>query len=402
MKRIILILMLPILRFVYWVSGFFPRRKNLWIFGSYVNSFTDNSKYLYIYILENHSDIDAIWLTSDKSIINHIRMAGGDAHHRWSPMGIYYALRGKYWFVSAYVSDINHYFSRGCCLINLWHGIPLKKIEFDIEQGPLAQRFQKPTFFEKYLFHVNLFRKPEWVLSTSEYVTDTSLATAFRVPKSCCIPFGYPRLDIFHWSSSRRTAWVERWGTPSLLLLMEKMAQYKRVYIYMPTWRDSNPNFLANANWNFIELNKTLRKLGVLLVLKLHVATPSENLKTARELSNIHIMDSRDDIYPVLPETAGLITDYSSIYLDYLVVDRPICFFAFDLDRYLAESRGFYHSFNDCTPGIKVATAQGVIDFIISNSDDYELERIKLRRKMFKYEDGQASRRIMDFVKTLY
>lgn len=403
MKKVALLLLLPLLRLCYWLSGYFPRRDDLWIFGSYANSFADNSKYLYTYVHDNHPEIAPVWITTNSKVLQVIRAAGGRAYYRWSPRGIYYALRGKYWFVSAYVSDINYYVSRGACLTNLWHGIPLKKIEFDIHNGPAAKRFNKPSFLERNLFYATLFRKPEWVLSTSDFVTRSALTTAFRVPEKQCISFGYPRLDLFCWDERRRLEWIKRWGTDSLLKLMQKMSNYQNVYIYMPTWRDANPNFIADASLNFKEINEIMRHKNSLLILKLHVATPAESISSLSGLDHIHVMPAHDDIYPILPQSTALISDYSSIYLDYLLLDRPICFFIFDIDKYLAESRGFYYKYEDFSPGHKVRNAKQLNEFIQSNLlDEFCDSREGLRAKLFKHFDGQASFRIVNFIKTLH
>lgn len=402
MKRNVLIVLLPLLHALNWLSGFFPRRKNLWVFGSYSNSFTDNSKYLYIHILENHPDIEPVWISANANVIGSIRAAGGKAYRRWSVAGIFHTLRAKHWFVSAYVSDINYFTSRGASLLNLWHGIPLKKIEFDIESGPLAKRFHRPTFLERYLFCTGLFRKPDWLLSTSQFVTDASFASAFRIPSDRCLSLGYPRLDSFFWTPEQRLQWVRRWGTDSQVKLINTMTRHKKTYLYMPTWRDANPNFIVETGIDFEALDEMLKRQDALLILKLHVATPTKSLDAIRGLDNIHIMDSKDDIYPVLPQSTVLITDYSSIYLDYLLLNRPICFFVFDIARYHTESRGFYHKYDEFTPGQKLTSAEQLMQFIESDeSDNYVAERTHLRQCLFDHHDGKSSRRIVEFVRTL-
>lgn len=367
-----------------------------------MNSFTDNSKYLFTYVTSECPEIFAIWISSNASVIATVRAAGGRAYYRWSLPGVYFALRAKFWFVSAYVSDINLYLSRGACLVNLWHGVPLKKIEFDIENGPLARQFQMPTFLERQLFNSHLFRKPEWVISTSSFVTETAFSSAFRVPPSQCLALGYPRLDPFHWSAEKAESWVRRWGTASQSSLIEKIAQFEDVYVYMPTWRDANPNFLEAENLDFAAINDKLAEKKSLLILKLHVATPVRTVRALTGLSNIHVMNPSDDVYPVLAMTTALITDYSSVYLDYLQLNRPICFFIFDFEAYLAGSRGFYFRFEDVSPGIKVRNASGIMQFIGEGrgNDVYKNERARLSEQFFATSDGGASTRIVEFFKS--
>lgn len=395
-----MILLLPAIKLAYWLSGCFGRRADIWVFGSYVNSFTDNSKYLFTYVTESHPEITAIWITSNESTRATILNAGGRAYRRWSITGVYYVLRAKFWFVSAYVSDINVYLDRGAVLVNLWHGVPLKTIEFDIQQGPLAQVFQSPTFLEKHLFNAHLFRKPEWVISTSDFVTETSFSSAFRVPAVQCLPFGYPRLDPFHWSPEQSDKWLERWGNESFRHLIKDLEKFDRVYIYMPTWRDANPGFVSTIGFDFAKLNEKLKQINGVLIMKLHIATPASSLASVKNFENIVVMNPKDDVYPLLSRTTTLITDYSSIYIDYLLLNRPICYFVFDLEKYLSGSRGFYYEFEEVTPGVKVRTANEVAGFIDADSDENEEARSQLLVKLFKYNDGNACERIVRFLKS--
>ena len=400
LKRYLMVLLLPALKLVYWLSGCFGRKSDVWVFGSYVNSFTDNSKYLFAYVTEKHPEITAVWITSSGSICETIRNAGGRVYARWSLAGVYYVLRAKFWFVSAYVSDINVHLSRNAVLVNLWHGVPLKTIEFDIQTGPLAKAFHSPTFLEKQLFNAHLFRRPEWVLSTSDFVTETSFSSAFQIAAERCLPFGYPRLDPFHWSPEETDKWLARWGNPSLRHLIKDLEKFDHVFIYMPTWRDANPSFVSTIGFDFQKLNEKLKQLNGVLLMKLHIATPASSLASVKGFENIVVMETKDDVYPLLPSTTALITDYSSIYIDYLCLNRPICYFVFDLESYLSGSRGFYYDFDDVTPGAKVRTANEVTAFMGANDDESKEARSELQTKLFKYNDGNASERIVRFFKS--
>src|SRR3569623_2039132 len=109
MKKFYKILAFPMLSLVYWISGLIPRSARKWVFGSYSNAFNDNSKYLYIHVVENHSEIEAVWITDDLYIQALIQAAGGKAYSRWSLKGLSACLTSKYWFYSAYIKDINYY-----------------------------------------------------------------------------------------------------------------------------------------------------------------------------------------------------------------------------------------------------------------------------------------------------
>lgn len=396
MKKLLLLLLAPLTALFFWLGGFVHRRSNRWIFGTYKNAFNDNSKYLFIHVVENHPEIDAIWITGDPQVRDMIRSAGGKAFLRWSLQGIVAGLTGRYWFFSAYVTDINYYCSRNATLVNLWHGIPLKKIEFDIEHGPLADQYQRSSFIARSVIRPWVFRRPDYVLSTSERVSVESFASAFRIKPDQCMNLGYPRTDGFFKAADDRLNSVNRWDPPATQKLIDKISGYSRCLIYMPTFRDANPNFIYSSGWALPTLNAALKQENILLLLKLHVATPQDGLQNAGNLSNIHLMKSTEDAYRVLPLTSGLITDYSSILFDYLLLDKPIYYYPFDRKEYETDSRGFYHAYESCTAGRYIKSLLELADPSLTDDDNnYTDARRILRERFFANADAHASERIV-------
>ena len=80
----------------------------------------------------------------------------------------------------------------------------------------------------------------------------------------------------------------------------------------MPTWRETRENFIVSAGFDFVLLNEILKQRDDLFLLKLH---PESNLSMEEmsRYSNILVLDKKIDIYPVLPFTDVLVTDYSSM-----------------------------------------------------------------------------------------
>ena len=98
-----------------------------------------------------------------------------------------------------------------------------------------------------------------------------------------------------------------------------------------------------------------------------------------------------------LLETDILITDYSSSYFDYLLLNRPIIFAPFDLDSYLNQERGFYFDYDSHTPGEKALNWDELLSCIensVNNPDNYKKQRQKLCKEFFEYMDGKDLGRI--------
>ena len=116
----------------------------------------------------------------------------------------------------------------------------------------------------------------------------------------------------------------------------------------MPTWRDDKRDFISYSEIDFEQLNQILEQQNSLFILKLH---PNTNLtiQAITQYNNIHILQKSIDIYPILPFTDVLITDYSSIYYDYLLLNKDVILFLFDFDNYLKNCRELAYDFNQYT-----------------------------------------------------
>lgn len=380
--------------FLYAFSGLIPRSHKKWIFGSYANAFNDNAKYLFIHLVENEYKIKAIWITSDKEVIDFIRQRGGNAYHRLSFFGVWHCLTSKYWFYNSYLTDINYSLSKGVIAINLWHGVPLKKIEHDIENGPLKNIFSDASFFIKNISHRQLHRTPDYVLSPSEYVSEYSFKSAFKVKGNQCLNFGYPRNEALLQFEDNYSL-NNKWAPEFYSFLIKDFEKYNSVGIYMPTWRDSNPYFLREID--FSEIENRLKKENSLILLKLHVATPSDILDEFEKFENIKVLDSKIDIYGVLPFTSYLVTDYSSIMFDYLCLNKKIFLYCFDLKRYKNDSRGFYINYDDIDFGVKVDNFIEIFE-CLNNDDTFNI--IKRNDALNKFHNGNKfpSKSIVDFL----
>ncbi len=115
-------------------STIIPKNKKIWVFGAWFGmKYADNSKYLYKYVTANHKEIIAVWVCKDKRLVNELRNSHINAYYYCSLLGIWYQCRAGFIFVThAIYSDLNTYcISPLTKRIQLWHGIPLKKIGYD-------------------------------------------------------------------------------------------------------------------------------------------------------------------------------------------------------------------------------------------------------------------------------
>jgi len=366
---------------LYFFSFFQKREKSIWLFGAHHGRYAENSKALFEYVSLHAEEIDAVWISNDGNLCKYLNNKSLKAYKKWSLNGIKYGLKAKYYFYNVYSDDINFYTSGRATLVNLWHGIPLKKIEFDAQKGSLALMFNSKYMLLYAFFKPYIFRNPDFVLSTSPLVSSL-LSSALRVPLSNCLELGYPRCDSFF-----RTK-----------VQFEKEKEVENI-IYIPTWRATNMDFLSDAIPDFLVLNKRLENNNLRLFIKLH---PNMKTNIYDNYSHIIFEDEKKDLYDMIQKSDYLITDYSSIYFDYLLLDKEIIFYPFDYASYVNDERELYFPYGEVTPGIKIYNFLELLKILDGlKSLDYKKERDLIREKFWTYKDANASYRIYSYFKEL-
>jgi len=373
------------------ISYFTKKDSNIWIFGAVRGEkYMDNSKYLFEYINQN-TDINAIWLSNNPDVIDSINKKAYKAYSIHSKKGIYYAMHAKVAIITHRGvnedADLPFYcFSKETKIVQLWHGIALKKIAFDDKIDGFTQN-ESDIFYKlkqkiKLLFFpfTNYVNNPSLLLALSKESEDI-FSKAFRVDKKNIKITGYPRNDLLFKSKEKHSLKIKK-------------------IIYMPTFRNK-----TNLDFDIVILNEFLLKKDLKFYIKIHPfdKLPNSILDKLSESQNIFIIKN-DDIYEVLTDFDILITDYSSIYFDYLLLDRPIIFAPFDKNSYLKNEREFYYNYDDITPGPQAKNWKELmqhIDNYIENSNLFFEERMLIKNKFHKYQDSNSSKRVVESIRHL-
>lgn len=327
-----------------------PKNKSIWVFGAWFGkSFSDNPKYMYQYVASAHSkEITPIWIAKDRELINNLQKLGVNAYYYKSVMGIYYQIVAKVAFVGhSITSDLNSCFiGFNTKRIQLWHGIPLKKIGFDdhifTNKPGLLQR--RPKVFA-------LLTNDSYDMITSTGGKCSKIfSSAFNLPLEKCVITGFPRNDVF----------LEKENKPS--------KKYK--VIYMPTFRGglgAEFDLFKSFGFDLIDIEKKLAAENIELHIRTHPANkPSKFILKAIENSDCLQMSTISDIYECINSYDCLITDYSSIMFDFVISGKPIILAPFDLDSYLKVDRELYYDYSDITGNTKCLNWHEVINEIIS------------------------------------
>lgn len=369
--------------FGYIISYFWPKDKYLWIYGAWVGErYCDNAKYFFNYMLEYHPEIKSVWITRNSTVYEYLKSKGIRVYYSSSFRGIYLHLTAKIAVLNNGRYDINQNFiSRRTRLVQLWHGIPLKKIGYDTEIGIIYDRYIKYLFFLPVLRDLIRF---DMVISTSEVMTHR-LKSAFRLFESQLPVTGYPRTDIFFNELKSRE-------------------NDKKIILYAPTHRNEGlnnklPTVLSEDNLNII--NSYMKKNDLIFYIKLHHL--EEKFLKSCEYSNIILLknDPLFDMQEFLLLADVLVTDYSSIFFDYLLLNRPIIFFAYDLEDYIKNDRELYEDYKSVATGLICKSWDEVISALeisLKDPQKYESKRNELKNKIWKYFDTKSSERVYNFI----
>ena len=174
------------------------------------------------------------------------------------------------------------------------------------------------------------------------------------------------------------------------------LAKNKKIILYAPTFRDNEED---NNVFNYLDLEKFNNALSeeYVLALRLH---PKINQFFKGDIDTkadfIDVSDYKNEQELMLISDL-LITDYSSIMIEFALLNKPIIFFTYDYDRYLTKDRGFYYDFESNVPGDIVKTDDELIKLIKEGSYNTEKHNSFLKMQ-FDYLDGNSSKRIIDFI----
>jgi len=349
-------------------------KKQLILFYS-IPDFSDNPFYLYKHSVVSGlcDSYECVWIVNTPEGKRRVENFGGEAVLRTNRL-----LLSKYLFRARFIVSSHgppYWRSKNQVSIELYHGIPLKRLLRQFSNA--VDRFIVPSEFVGVLFSAN-----------------------FQTPMSHFIPLGQPRCDaLFTPKDQARTVLSQ--------LLGIEPVEYEKLIIYLPTFRDYDHGATSRITLELINnemFQQYLSKNNLLFLVKPH--TRDEKVFEKYESSYIKIIKNEEllsrflTLYDILPAVDVLVTDYSSVYFDYLLLNRPVVFYIPDLEKY-RETRGFLlEPYEKWTPGDKARTPEELIvalEEAVNNPKKWERERLWLRDVMFKYQDGKASERIIKY-----
>ncbi|UMT75900.1 CDP-glycerol glycerophosphotransferase family protein [Staphylococcus roterodami] len=357
--------------------------KNLIYFESFHGKqYSDNPKALYEYLVE-HSDAQLVW-GAKKGYESIFKQNNVPYVTKFSMKWFLTMPRAKAWMINTRTPDWL-YKGPQTTYLQTWHGTPLKKIGLDISNvkmlGTTTTAYQNDFKKES--------QRWDYLVSPNPYSTDI-FQHAFHVNRDKILETGYPRNDkLTH--KQNDTEYINR------VKMRLNIPLDKKITMYAPTWRDDEAiregSYQFNVNFDIEALRQALDDNYVIL-LRMHYLVVTRVDEHDYFVKDVSDYEDISDLYLI---SDVLITDYSSVMFDYGVLKRPQIFYAYDLEKYGDELRGFYMYYKKELPGPIVENQAALIEtlkHIDITANDYVAERTAFYQKYCSLEDGYASQRI--------
>lgn len=383
------------------IERMIPKNRHLIIIGGPPSKYSDNSRYLFEYLLSQEHGLHVVWLTTSKAVEKKLRETHGRDKVARIP-----TLRAIWTFWRAKTAIFSHgYWDFGWLMtarakktkMCLWHGIPMKKLGF---ASPSVIADKTASMNARSFSHLDF-------LAASSPLEAASYHYCFNIDASRDVvqPTGMPRNDALI-TNAAETTWEEK--QRFIKGLLKNAMGSEQVILYAPTWRaDGKIRFFPWDDFDIKQLQNLLQENNAILLVRGHINDlASDRSENASDLAaqTPRIIAYHQDAYPDVQDMLHLvdivISDYSGIWADFLLLDRPIVLVPYDLDEYMAHF-GLLYPLDLFAPGAVVQDFDGFLksisDYIADPSLDSEIRRQK-RRWFHTHQDARASERILNWL----
>lgn len=270
----------------------------------------------------------------------------------------------------------------GSQVIQLWHGCGAFKkwgwATLDSSWG--IDRYTNSL----YPVHVNYSH-----VSVSSASVIPNYAEAFNMPEEQIDAYGMPRTDVFFDQAYKKNA-------RKLFDKLFPQLRGRKIVLYAPTFRGNSVRRSFNKNRLYLPYLEYFLKEEYVLVYKLHPLVANA-FEIPEQYADFAVDVSKTmEINQILQLADILISDYSSLIFEYALLERPMIFYAYDLEKY-TNNRDFFYDYREMVPGRIVSTNYELVDAIKNAYCDFDPERMRAFKEYFMSAcDGHSTERIVD------
>lgn len=348
-------------------------------------SYNFNSKYLFEFLIENKSchDFDVYYVMNDKDKRKYLNDFFNTNRfiEAKSIGGILFCLDAKYWVSSTFELPLNSlHKNMSRVVLHLGHGVPLKKIGLNEENIPILKRINRiirTRQFTDIVCYSDILKK--------------DMMRSFSNTEANYIFLGQPRND--------NLVLNKKMVREELQKIAEADVDAKFI-LYAPTWRPYGATNFFPFSIDLDSFKSFLEENNIFIFTRSHPFYPSVIDESIKALANVISFNSivAPEICDYLVGFDGLITDYSSIYIDYLVTDHKIAFIPYDYQEYKSRV-GFCYHYENFTPGMKIKDESDFKNFLLSGDENYRSDRVEIMKITNTKSSGNCSE-ITEYLKS--
>jgi CDP-glycerol glycerophosphotransferase len=374
------------------LAPFFKRRLHLF-FGEHGGKFIGNNKYYYLY-LQKKLPFPVYWVVEDAALAEELAAKGIHVLHFKAKARQNELFKAAYFYFDNMTWQRQYPWLRyfKAKIIHMSHGVGLKVTEKMLIPREFTAAL---TPKERKRLDGKIF-KNDLLVSTSDFYARSVSAPAYNTPLERIALSGYPRNDVFYREIPGSAIFTDQ----EILAAVEGFKTTgHRIIVYAPTFRDMDSRFKYAEVIDYPVFNRYLASHRLVMVIKGHTSVAGKSETQNREsLSHILFYRSDRDGYPLLKKADLLITDYSSIYMDFLHCRKPVIFFVYDYHEYIANHREIQFDYETMTPGPQARDYEELTrwlsHFLVQGQDGFATRREEILDLGFLYKDGLSSRRL--------
>jgi len=346
-----------------------------------------NPKYIHQYMQnrDEFKNFKFVWALKDTNI----KIEGAKVIKYRGIEYFYYLAKAKFWVIN---SKLPEYCVKkeNQIYIQCWHGTPLKRLAHDIHVSEETTFFRtKQTRDEMLKSYDTDVKKYNYLLSPNRHSTEKFIS-CFNIERERIVETGYPRNDFLANLNEEKIQHLKD---------KLKIPKDKKVILYCPTWRDNKFNekgYFFELKVNFNMWHENLSDEWVVIFKPHYLISNKFDLKGLDDF--VYVFEENHDINELYAISDIMITDYSSSFFDYSILNRPILFYMYDIKEYAEELRGFYLDINKDLPGPIFESEYELIKQIKDKKifETYQDTLEKFIDKYHEFEDGHASQKVVE------
>lgn len=314
-----------------------PKDKRLILFSAWFgNKYADNAMYMYEFF--QRTDYKPVWYTRNKDIYNHLKSEDKLVVYGNTLKAIWTQIRAKMLVSSVQFADFSELFLSNCIFLDLGHGFPNKQIGY--------KQPDTDTVYNKY---IDLLRtKLSFYMTAASEITRDIQMDTFNLRKEQVIYCNKPRTDVLFDKSLRD-------GKNENII---KLIAGRKAIVYMPTHRSCGAVPIGVSRLMDLDrIQYICEKYDAVFLIRKHYYHRAEHEELSKYSRIIDITSEILDTQVLLYQADIIVSDYSSCYIDYLLLNRPVILYTYDLEDYLKKERGLYLGIQDNHVGFKPKTS---------------------------------------------